>query len=36
MPTDHPEYVHPSMPGEAERLIAETVAVGRGGGRAAS
>ena len=25
MPTDHPEFVHPSMPGEAERLIAETV-----------
>lgn len=25
MPTDHPEYVHPSMPGEAERLVAETV-----------
>src|SRR2546430_23759 len=26
MPTDHPEFVHPSQPGEAERLIAETVA----------
>jgi hypothetical protein len=26
MPTDHPEFVHPSMSGEAERLIDETVA----------
>lgn len=26
MPTDHPEFVHPSVPGEAERLIGETVA----------
>jgi hypothetical protein len=23
VPTDHPEYVHPSMPGEAERLLDE-------------
>ena len=26
MPTDHPEYVHPSMPGEADRLVDEAVA----------
>jgi hypothetical protein len=26
MPTDHPEFVHPSMRGEAERLIGEAVA----------
>lgn len=26
MPTDHPEYVHPSVPGEAERLVDEAVA----------
>jgi hypothetical protein len=26
MPTDHPEFVHPSAPGEAERLIEEAVA----------
>ena len=26
MPTDHPEFVHPSVPGEAERLIGETLA----------
>jgi hypothetical protein len=26
MPTDHPEFVHPSNPGEADRLIGETVA----------
>jgi len=26
MPTDHPEFVHPSEPGGAERLIAETIA----------
>ena len=26
MPTDHPEFVHPSQPGRADRLIAETVA----------
>jgi hypothetical protein len=25
MPTDHPEFVHPSLPGEAERLIDEAV-----------
>jgi len=25
MPTDHPEFVHPSMPGEADRLIAEAI-----------
>jgi hypothetical protein len=25
MPTDHPEYVHPSLPGEAERLIDEAL-----------
>ena len=25
MPTDHPEFVHPSQPGAAERLIAEAV-----------
>ncbi len=26
MPTDHPEFVHPSQPGEADRLIREAVA----------
>jgi hypothetical protein len=26
MPTDHPEYVHPSDPGGAERLIGEAIA----------
>jgi hypothetical protein len=26
MPTDHPEFVHPSQPGGAERLIGETIA----------
>jgi hypothetical protein len=26
MPTDHPEFVHPSLPGEAERLIGEAAA----------
>jgi hypothetical protein len=25
MPTDHPEFVHPSLPGEAARLIGEAV-----------
>jgi hypothetical protein len=25
VPTDHPEFVHPSLPGEAERLIGESV-----------
>jgi hypothetical protein len=29
MPTDHPEYVHPSSPGEADRLIRETVSAVR-------
>jgi hypothetical protein len=29
MPTDHPEFVHPSIPGEAERLIAEAVSTAR-------
>jgi hypothetical protein len=34
MPTDHPEFVHPSLPGEAERLIGEAVsAVRAAGGR---
>ena len=34
MPTDHPEYVHPSMPGEADRLVEETVtAIRAAGGR---
>jgi hypothetical protein len=34
MPTDHPEYVHASLPGEAERLVAEAVAaVGEAGGK---
>jgi hypothetical protein len=26
MPTDHPEFVHPSQPGGADRLIGETIA----------
>jgi hypothetical protein len=26
MPTDHPEFVHPSQPGRAERMIGETIA----------
>jgi hypothetical protein len=26
MPTDHPEFVHPSQPGGAERMIGETIA----------
>jgi hypothetical protein len=35
MPTDHPEFVHPSQPGEAERLIGEAVsAVQAADGRA--
>ncbi len=35
MPTDHPEFVHHSLPGEDTRLIAETVAaVEAAGGRA--
>jgi hypothetical protein len=35
MPTDHPEFVHPSTPGQAERLIEEAVAsVQAAGGRA--
>jgi hypothetical protein len=35
MPTDHPEFVHPSLPGEAERLVAEAVeSVRAAGGRA--
>src|SRR5581483_4144285 len=35
MPTDHPEFVHPSQPGAAERLIAEAVeSVRRAGGHA--
>jgi hypothetical protein len=35
MPTDHPEFVHPSTPGQAERLIEEAVAsVRSAGGRA--
>jgi hypothetical protein len=29
MPTDHPEFVHPSMPGEAERLIDDAVSAAR-------
>jgi hypothetical protein len=29
MPTDHPEFVHPSLPGEAERLVAEAVGAAR-------
>jgi hypothetical protein len=34
MPTDHPEYVHPSKPGEADRLIAEAAAaIEAAGGR---
>jgi hypothetical protein len=34
MPTDHPEFVHPSAPGEAERLIGEAIsAVADAGGR---
>jgi hypothetical protein len=34
MPTDHPEFVHPSVPGEAERLIGEAMAsVKAAGGR---
>ncbi len=34
MPTDHPEFVHPSAPGGAERLIAETIAaIESAGGR---
>jgi hypothetical protein len=32
MPTDHPEFVHPSVPGEAERLIGEAVASIRAAG----
>lgn len=35
MPTDHPEFVHSSTPGQAERLIEEVVAsVSAAGGRA--
>ncbi|HZT46150.1 MAG TPA: hypothetical protein VFA24_08230 [Gaiellaceae bacterium] len=35
MPTDHPEFVHPSQPGAADRLIAETVeSIRRAEGRA--
>ena len=35
MPTDHPEFVHPSMPGEVDRLIGETAAsLEAAGGRA--
>ena len=30
MPTDHPEFVHPSLPGEAERLIGEAVSAVKG------
>jgi hypothetical protein len=32
MPTDHPEFVHPSLPGEAERLIGEAVAAMKAAG----
>jgi len=35
MPTDHPEFVHPSIPGGAERLIGETLqAIEAANGRA--
>jgi hypothetical protein len=34
MPTDHPEFVHPSQPGEAERLIRKAVdSIRAAGGR---
>lgn len=32
MPTDHPEFVHPSQPGEAERLVREAVGAIRAAG----